>query len=208
MRFVRERLRLLVFIASGLWLAAGGSLAAAQESADHAIADGWVYSQTGPGDGTGFAVTDANGIPFWTKFHQLGEVATLGYPVWRRFVYKGFTNMAFQKAILQWQPESMSMNFLNIFDELSAAGKDAALATTKLTPASRDWSGDVGLAWEDVVDRHLAVLDENSAIKARFLADADWLNHYGLPMGYEDFGDVRVVRAQRAAFQQWMIEVP
>ena len=34
------------------------------------------------------------------------------------------------------------------------------------------------------------------------------MNHYGLPMGYEDLGDVRVVRAQRAAFQQWMIEVP
>ncbi len=87
-------------------------------------------------------------------------------------------------------------------------GKDPELEASKLTPPSRDWSGHVGLEWAAVVLRHLAVLDENPAIKAKFLADSDWLNHYGLPMAYEDLGDVRIMRAQRAVFQQWMIEVP
>ena len=181
---------------------------AAVEHADFDIPNGHFFTQTGGGDGNGYAVTDADGIPYWASFTQLGGVATLGYPVSRRFTYKGFTNMAFQKAILQWQPNLNSMNFLNIFDELSASGKDADLEATKLTPKSRDWSGDVGLPWGEVVQRHLALLNENSAIKSKFLADPDWLNHKGLPMGYEDLGDVRVLRAQRSAFQQWMIEVP
>ena len=158
-------------------------VATSEPEADFEIPNGWFYSQTGPGDGTGFAVTDDDGIPYWTEFQQLGGISALGYPVSRRFIYKDFTNQAFQKAILQWQPESQSMNFLNIFDELSAAGRDTELRDTMLTPPSRDWSGDVGLPWEDVVQRHLALLDENPAIRNKFRADPDWLNHYGLPDG-------------------------
>ena len=157
---------------------------------------------------TDFAVTDVDDIPFFTHFQALGGVPTLGYPVSRRFEYKGFTNQAFQKAILQWQPDSSSINFVNVYDELSGLGKDPELEASKLTPPSRDWSGDVGLEWAAVVLRHLAVLDETPAIKTAFLSDSDWLNHYGLPMAYEDLGDVRVMRAQRAVFQQWVIEVP
>ncbi len=183
------------------------SVATAAE-ADFAVDNGWFFSQTGPGDGTGFSVTDADDAPFFTNFQALGGVDTFGYPVSRRFVYKGFTNQAFQKAILQWQPDSNSINFLNVYDELSALGKDDELEATKLTPPSRDWSGDVGLPWDDVVNRHLAVLNENTAILSAFLADSAWMDHYGLPMAYEDLGDVRVMRAQRAVFQQWMIEVP
>ena len=43
---------------------------------------------------------------------------------------------------------------------------------------------------------------------ACFLSDPDWLNHYGLPQSYGDFGNVFVIRAQRAVFQHWKVDVP
>jgi hypothetical protein len=110
----------------------------AESDTDFAVEGGWLYPQTGPGDGTGFAVTDADDIPFFTNFQALGGVPTLGYPVSRRFEYEGFTNQAFQEAMLQWQPDSNSINFLNIYDELSGLGQDPELEASKLTPPSRD----------------------------------------------------------------------
>ena len=70
-------------------------------------------------------------------------------------------------------------------------------------PASRDWSADGGRTWPEVVDAHLALLDENSAIRAKYLATPNWLDLCGLPMGYVDLGPVRTLRAQRAVFPHW-----
>ena len=66
-------------------LSPGPALAAS--GPDYAIAGGWFFTQTGGGQGRGFAVSDAladaNGRPikFWTAFQRLGGVATLGYPI-------------------------------------------------------------------------------------------------------------------------------
>src|SRR5579884_3594376 len=51
----------------------------------------------------------------------------------------------------------------------------------------------------------MAVLDANPAIKAVYLSDPSAMDHYGLPMGYADYGNVAVVRCQRAVFQQWKV---
>jgi len=55
------------------------------------------------------------------------------------------------------------------------------------------------------VAKHIAVLDANPAIKAAYLADPAAPEHYGLPMGYADYGTLAVVRCQRAVFQQWKV---
>ena len=40
------------------------------------------------------------------------------------------------------------------------------------------------------------------------LRTPNWLDRYGLPTGIQDYGDVVVVRAQRAAFQWWRVDTP
>jgi hypothetical protein len=78
----------------------------ASNPADFPVPQGHFFTQTNsicPGVPWGYAVTNDAGIPFWDEFQRLGGVDALGYPVSRRFVYKGFVTQAFQKAVLQWQ---------------------------------------------------------------------------------------------------------
>src|SRR5215510_14390952 len=43
------------------------------------------YTQTNGGAGTtGYAVSNADGIPFWTFFNEVGGVNAVGYPVSHR----------------------------------------------------------------------------------------------------------------------------
>jgi hypothetical protein len=59
------------------------------------------------------------------------------------------------------------------------------------------------------VARHLALLDKVPApLKDAFLADSDWLNHYGLPVATQELPSSVVVRAQRGALQYWKEAVP
>lgn len=109
---------------------------------------------------TGFAVTNDNGVEFWNWFNRFGGVHAVGYPVSHRFQWKGLTVQAFQKVVFQWHPESRSVQFVNVFDELSAAGKDDWLASVQMTPHGFNWSGDAGRPWDYVVASHLAVLDQ------------------------------------------------
>src|ERR1700687_1255707 len=88
---------------------------------------------------------------------------------------------------------------------MSQRGLDPALAKTRLIPPAADNSADSKLTWPQIVSRHLALLDRNPAIKARYFADANPVTNYGLPQGTQDFGGVFVIRCQRAAFQQWRI---
>src|SRR5205823_5325541 len=108
--------------------------ASAQQATDYDIASGHFFSQTGGGTGKGYAVTDADGIGFWSAFQQLGGVDVVGYPVSQRFMHGGFVTQAMQKAVFQWRPESKSVAFVNVFDDLGAAGKDDFLLNARQTP--------------------------------------------------------------------------
>jgi len=50
------------------------------------------------------------------------------------------------------------------------AGLDPWLMTVRQTPPPSDWSSDAGLPWDQVVARHMALLDQNAAIKAAYEA--------------------------------------
>ena len=77
------------------------------------------------------------------------------------------------------------------------------------TPPPLDTAPDAGLAWPRVVARHVALLDKvPPALKQQFLADPDWLDHYGLPVATQDLPNSVVVRAQRASLQYWKEAVP
>jgi hypothetical protein len=179
--------------------------------ADYDVAGGHFFTQTnGRTDSkAGFAVTDDDGIPIWTAFKALGGTDVLGYPVSRRFELDGFTVQAFQKSVLQWRPDQHAFAFLNTFDVLHDRGRDDWLEVARQTPRPLDSAPDTGLAWDRVVARHLALLDNApAALKDRFLADDQWLDHYGLPVNVQEFSTSVVVRAQRATLQYWKEAVP
>jgi hypothetical protein len=180
-------------------------------AADYAISGGHFFTQTnGRKDSpSGFAVTDQDGVPLWTAFQSLGGVDVLGYPVSRRFELDGFVVQAFQKSVLQWRPERKGFDFLNTFDVLHDRGRDDWLAVYRQTPPPLDTAPDAGLPWQRVVARHLGLLDKvPPALKQQFLADPDWLDHYGLPVATQDLPNSVVVRAQRATLQYWKEAVP
>jgi hypothetical protein len=180
--------------------------------ADYAIAGGHFFTQASGlapwRDSSGFALTNADGVPFLTAFQQLGGVTALGYPASQRFTLDGFVVQATQKAILQWRPAEHQVWLVNVFDRLHDAGQDGWLASDRQTPPPFDTSADAGAAWPDVVRRHLALLDGFPDLKARFLAEPDWQDRLGLPMAVADYPTLTVVRAQRAVLQQWKGDVP
>ncbi len=145
-------------------------------------------------------------VPFLAEFRRVGGIGALGYPLTRAITFEGKPTQFFQKGVLQWQPESQTFAYLNVFDILSAKGFDSVLATKYLIPRPADTSGDDGLDWEEIVARHVALMDSAPAISSFVLGTPNWLERYGLPMGVQDYGNVIVVRAQRAAFQWWRVD--
>ncbi|MER3406400.1 MAG: hypothetical protein C4289_15575, partial [Chloroflexota bacterium] len=108
--------------------------------ADYDIPGGHFFTQTA-GPGRGFSVTDSGtdtaGRPvrFWSEFRRLGGLATLGYPISRRYIGDdGFVYQAFQRAVLQWHPEESAAWLVNSLDILHDAGRDSWLAARYSIP--------------------------------------------------------------------------
>jgi glucose/arabinose dehydrogenase len=185
--------------------------AAAQAALDFEVANGHFFTQTdgqGGRTGRGYLVSNDEGVPFWDTFRRLG-LETLGYPVGERFEWNGFTVQPFQKVVLQWRPELGVVQFVNIYDELTARGLDSWLFVNKGVPPPADWSADRGLPYDQVVARHLALLDADADLKAAYLAPRDFLQVNGLPVApIQRLGDALVLRAQRKVFQKWLVDTP
>jgi hypothetical protein len=197
-----------------------GVPALADNAADYAISGGWFFTQTGGGNGNGFAVrdagTDANGnaIKFWSEFQRLGGVATLGYPVAEPYVGSdGFNYHPFQRGILQWRPELRSALLSNTFQQLQDAAKDDWLLEVKGIPKPITDDGSGG-DYNKALATRLGWLT-NNAIKSYFMANpnpnaiASWsqdqsIQLYGLPMSApEQHGPFITQRFQRFAIQLW-----
>ena len=178
-----------------------------------AITDGCLFTNTGsdtsdPNDG--FAVTNADGVPMW-DFVRERDAEAIGYPISQRWLDGPFTLQAFQKVILQWDPAQERMNYYNTLDVLANAYPHIELPNV---PAHQVLAADAGADSETVKRNHLAILDANPALKARFLGEPDWLNLYGLPIRYEErevSGNpqgLQLLRAQRAVFAIWNVPAP
>ena len=179
---------------------------------DYEICGGRFFTQTTGQppvtDSSGFAVTNLGGIPFWDAFQQLGGAPALGYPIGRRFMLDGFVVQPMQKVVFQWHPADQRVELLNVFDWLHDVGKDGWLESERQIPPVPDVASDAGQPWERVLARRLALLDANPTVKARFLAEPDWMFRFGLPVSVADYPGVYVVRAQRATVHQWKAAVP
>ena len=191
---------------------------------DRPLADGHFFKQATLGRiiekwcDSGFSVTNSDGIPFWDTWQTL-SLENIGYPISHRFMWRGFVTQVFQKAIMQWQP-GKGVIFVNILDELHDAGRDHVLRVYWAVPFPLDTSFDADLANENwnlpeefraalIMERRLALLDDNPAIKERYYAAPDPLLQYGLPTSrVEDMGNHFAIRTQRTVFQQWKEDVP
>jgi hypothetical protein len=176
---------------------------------DFDIVGGHFFKQangfSGAGD-LGFAVTDDDEARMWSEMVRLGGVERVGYPISQRFVYRGFLTQAFQRLVLQWRPELGRAVPVNVFDELNQRGRDDWLAATRQIPPAEDTTADEGLAWDQVVERHTALLDPYPELYGMYTSEPNAIEVFGLPLAVRDYGPVVVVRLQRASLQLWKTE--
>ena len=202
-------LRRAVFLAVLALVALATVAPAHADTADYAVEGGRVFTQaadTSVAD-AGFAVTDADGIPFWTEFQRLGGVQALGYPLSRRFTWDGFTVQVFQKVVLQWRPELNTFAFVNVFDRLTLEGYDDTLEEL-LVPPSENFD-EAGLTWDQIIASRQALLNANPALRDAYFAVDDPLRWYGLPTSHVvTYEHVHTIRLQRAVLQQWLVDLP
>ncbi|HEY3080027.1 MAG TPA: SH3 domain-containing protein [Chloroflexota bacterium] len=190
------------FAVHALCLAADPAVASSAN--DFRIPNGHYFAQAG-----GFAVTNDAGVGFWDAFVRLGGVEAVGYPASRRFEHGGFVTQVMQKAVFQWRPETGEVLFVNVFDDLAAAGRNDWLLSFRSTPRPLPPDFDGDKAWSAIVRDRLALLDERPAIRARYRAVANPALRYGLPTSrVEDMGNHYAVRLQRAVIQEWKVDVP
>ncbi len=178
---------------------------------DLAIANGRFFSQTGSQSGLGYYVFDDGGANFWTAFQSAGGVPAIGYPISNRYHDGGFVYQAFQKAILQWSPEAENFNHVNTVDWLGRIADEDELFGRRQVPRAVPLLADYGLDprnpddYSHIVQNHLQLLAMDQQIRDFFLAEPRWLELYGLPISYHDFGSLRVMRTQRQLIQVWNV---
>lgn len=212
-------LRLIALLLSLAPLLADVGTVSAQSPLDFPLPGGHFYTQAngrGGQGGTGYAIEDAfqsfprfgvTLVPFNTAFRQFGGVPIVGFPASRVTVFPDFPIQVGQKLVLQDQP-GRGVFALNVFDIMHDRGFDAFLDSVRDIPPPFDTSPDSRLPnFNAVIARHQAFLNQDPAIRAVYFSVSNPLLEFGLPMSFKDYGNVFVIRAQRAAFQHWRVNV-
>ena len=112
---------------------------------------------------------------------------------------------------MQWDSGKDRMNYYNTLDVLANRYPDVELPNV---PPHQVLEADRGADFATIVRNHLALLDQNPAIKDRFLSEPDWLDLYGLPIRYEERDvngnpqGLQLLRAQRTVFVIWNVPAP
>lgn len=179
--------------------------------ADYDIANGHFYTETVPtpdqasGYPRGYAITNEEGIAFWSEYKRLGGAGVLGYPVSRRFMWNGTVVQVMQKAVLQWEPKSGRANLVEVMDEMGKVPAIDAWLAAKGVPhvQSDSKSADVDALQQISIDR----LNGNPAIKKAYLASPDPMFYYGLPTSdVVPMQDGYILRTQRTVLMVWNID--
>ena len=181
--------------------------------ADYDLANGHFYTQANgrPGEVTpGYSVTDEADIPLWSEFQRWGGIATLGFPVSRRFQLGPYVAQAFQKGILQWRPAQSQAVLANVMDLLHDSGQDDLLQSTRQIPPPLSTSSDQGRSWDEIRQAHLNLLDfPNRAFEQTYNSVPNPVALFGLPTSaITDEGVNYTLRLQRTAMQLWKSDQP
>ena len=206
--FARKTVCATVFVLLAALLV--GPATASAQSQDFPIAGGWFFTQTGgdsPDPGDGYAVIDDEQAQFWKAFQASGGVEAVGYPVSRRFVWDGFVTQAMQKAVFQWRPETESVAFINVFDDLHRLGFDEELEGQLIPP--REQIDESGLSFEEIIAGRTQLLEVEPGLLEAYQSVPDSLRFFGLPTSkVRTFDGLRAVRLQRAVLQLWTQDFP
>jgi hypothetical protein len=156
---------------------------------------------------TGFDICDDANARFLSAYQSYG-LQNVGYPISIRYQRDGFITQAFQKAVLQWRPDTGTIAFKNIFDELSKQSLDQRLFSSRQTPypLPAGWDGEI--PFDQVIQKRQALLTR-PALRAKYFAASDPLTFFGLPNSeVVDMGNHYAIRMQRAVLQEWKETVP
>lgn len=183
----------------------------ATPAADWAIPNGWFFTQvqgqpSGP-DARGYAVSDANGIRFWSEYQRLGASTYVGYPVSRRFETEGGTAQVFQRALMRYDAANDRVFVSRLLDRLSREGRDGELRDQfGIPPLETPAPADAGV---DALEDRLNGLADYPAFTAYLAGAPDAFSQFGVPTSaVHESVDYFVVRFQNGALQQWKHDVP
>ncbi len=153
----------------------------------------------------GYAITDDDGIPFWTQFRKFGGVGVLGYPISQRFSYQGKVVQLTQRAALVYNPDLERVQFLDVFDLLNRAGRDQWLEQKKHIP--RPGVGEAGVSAGTRPAAILVILDQSLPIKQFYESSDEAKSLLGLPTSnLLKLKEYSVMRFQRGALQLWNVD--
>lgn len=213
LRTFRQLMAALFVVGIGLTSRPQDGFAATAPVLDWPVAHGHHYTQASgfPAGSSpmGFTIVDDSQAKLWTAFQTLGGVERLGYPASNRFMWSGFLTQVTQKAVLQWRPETGSVDFVNVFDDLGTAGKNEWLQTVRSVPPPVPANFDAGMDWPTVVKHRADLLRARPALASWYQGVPGAMDLYGLPMSpVVDAGPMYIVRLQRAVLQEWKVKEP
>ena len=178
---------------------------------DWAIPNGWFFTQvqgqSGGPAARGYAVSDANGIRFWSEYQRLGASTYLGYPVSRRFDTASGTAQVFQRALLRYDASGDRIVVSRLLDRLNREGRDDELHDQfGIPPLEMLAPTDAGA---DAMQDRLSLLADYPAFGAYLAGAPDALTQFGVPTSaVHDTPEFYVVRFQNGALQLWKQDVP
>jgi hypothetical protein len=171
---------------------------------DYEMVGGYFFGQAADSEATGFTITDVDGQGFWAAFRGLGGAEILGFPISRRFSWRGRSTQIFQRGVLQYDPLTKSVIALNVMDMLHELGADPWLRQTQSVPSPLPPAFDAGKAWDEIVAARQSLLDAEPSLRDAYFAVPDPIGLYGLPTSQvEDMGSHFAIRTQRAVLQLW-----
>ena len=157
----------------------------------------------------GYAVTDADGHPFWSEYQRLGGVQVLGDPRSNRFLSdEGAVAQVFQRTVLRSETPEAGIVVVPLLDWLHDAGHDAVLGAEYGIPPTELPLSDESTP-ERLAERLEWVLRDRPALEAYVSGMPDAYAVLGLPTSaVHDVGSHYVVRFQGGALQEWKQDVP
>jgi lipoprotein-anchoring transpeptidase ErfK/SrfK len=197
--------RRLLFATAAATLAAALPLEiAAAAPKDYETVGGYFFGQAAEKDATGFTISDADGQGFWASFRGLGGAEILGFPISRRFVWRGRSTQIFQRGVLQYDPLTKSVVALNVLDMLHDLGADPWLRQVRSVPLPLAPGFDTGKSWDEIVAARHSLLNAEPSLRDAYFAVPDPIGLYGLPTSQiEDMGSHLAIRTQRSVLQLW-----
>ena len=174
------------------------------------VTDGHFFTQTNGqpalSSPTGFLVSNAGGVPFWSEYRRLGGELHLGYPLSQRFIWRGGNVQVFQRGVLQ-QAQSGAVGMINLLDELTAVEKDEWLLSKFFIP--KPLPANFGLPGDPVAAR-VGLIATSAPLDYKFNTTPEALTLFGLPTSAPITVNqhVTTIRMQRTALHLWKADGP